>query len=177
MPILYSFAGLPGTGKSTLAQRLATYYNSVYLRIDTIEQALREAGLSVDGPEGYLIAYTIAADNLRLGLDVVADSVNPLRITRNAWRDVAERCSSGFVEIEVICSNTAEHKSRVEARSSDIPNLRLPLWSEVVTREYEAWHRNHIIIDTSGQDLAHSFATLQRELSAEPKNSSRRNWK
>src|SRR5206468_67068 len=80
-----------------------------------------DAGLPIRGPEGYLIAYAVAADNLSLGRDVIADSVNPLAITRNAWRDVAERCNSGFVEIEVTCFDAAVHRSRVEARSTDIP--------------------------------------------------------
>lgn len=164
MPTLYSFAGLPGTGKSTLARSLAGDCRAVYLRIDTIEQAARDAGL-LRGPEGYLIAYAVAVDNLRSGRNVVADSVNPLGITRNAWRDVAERCKSGFVEIEVICSDAAEHQSRVEARSTDIPNLRLPTWSEVVNREYEPWDRSHIVIDTSGLDVGQSVAALQRSLS------------
>jgi predicted kinase len=137
----------------------------LYLRIDTIEQTLRDAGLPVGGPEGYLVAYAIAADNLGLGRDVVADSVNPLGITRNAWRDVAGRCHARFVEIEVICSDTTEHRTRVERRSSDVPNLRLPLWSEVVDRAYEAWDRDRVVIDTAGQDVAQSVAALRRRLS------------
>jgi predicted kinase len=164
VPTLYSFAGLPGTGKSTLARGLAAERRCVYLRIDTIEQTLRDAGLPMRGPEGYVTAYAIAADNLSLGRDVVADSVNPLRVTRDAWRDVAERCGSGFAEIEVICSDPAEHRSRVETRSSDIPHLRLPTWSEVVAREYEAWNRAHIVIDTSGRNVAATFAALRRAL-------------
>ena len=41
-PTLYIFSGLPGTGKSTLAKRVAQHFDALYLRIDTIEQALRE---------------------------------------------------------------------------------------------------------------------------------------
>src|ERR1051325_4434191 len=51
--MLYIFGGLPGTGKSTLSQHLAREQRAVHLRIDTIEQALREAGCLVNGPEGY----------------------------------------------------------------------------------------------------------------------------
>lgn len=40
--ILYIFAGLPGSGKTTLAQELAQRVKACYLRIDTIEQALRD---------------------------------------------------------------------------------------------------------------------------------------
>ncbi|CAM3662087.1 hypothetical protein [Legionella longbeachae] len=38
------------------------------------------------GPEGYLISYAIAKENLALGLTVIADSVNPIAITRQDWQ-------------------------------------------------------------------------------------------
>jgi hypothetical protein len=66
-PQLFIFAGLPGVGKSTLSQLLARELHAAYLRIDTIEQALRDQGVAMTGPEGYVVAYKVAADNLRLG--------------------------------------------------------------------------------------------------------------
>jgi predicted kinase len=158
--MLYIFGGLPGTGKSTLAQRLARDRRAVHLRIDTIEQALRDARASVSGPEGYLVAYQVAADNLRLGLAVVADSVNPLAITRAAWRDVAAGTGAPFAEIEVVCSNEAEHRRRVEARTSDIAGLRLPTWDDVVHREYEPWESTHLVIDTATATVEESVAAI-----------------
>ncbi len=65
-------------------------------------------------------------DNLQLGAEVVADSVNPLEITRSAWRETAVSVQSKFVEIEVVCSDMGEHRSRVESRRSDIPGMKLP---------------------------------------------------
>ena len=162
--MLYIFAGLPGTGKSTLAQRLARAQQAVHLRIDTIEQSLREVGCLINGPEGYVVAYRLAADNLRLGLRVVADSVNPLPVTRVAWREVARHAGVPFVEIEVICSNAAEHRARVETRATDIAGLRLPTWAEVVRRAYEPWDAAHLVIDTAGQPVEQSVAALQRVL-------------
>ena len=82
--MLYIFGGLPGTGKSTLAQRLAREQRAVHVRIDTIEQAMRDAGGCVNGPEGDVVAYHIAGDKLRLGLSAVADAVNPLQVTQAA---------------------------------------------------------------------------------------------
>ena len=110
MPTLFIFAGLPGTGKTWLSQRLAKQRNAVYLRIDTIEQALRELyGIRIEG-EGYRLAYGIAADNLRLGVNVVADSCNPLELTRREWESVAQDNSATIVNIEVICSDQTEHR-------------------------------------------------------------------
>lgn len=162
--MLYIFGGLPGAGKSTLSKTLAREQQAVYLRIDTIEQALRDSGQTAHGPEGYMVAYTIAADNLRLGRSVVADSVNPLAVTRTAWREVAARLSVPFVEIEVICSDAAEHKHRVETRAAEISGFALPTWDEVVQREYERWDEAHVVIDTAGRTVEQSIAALRQAI-------------
>jgi len=113
------FGGMPGTGKTTLARRLAQDLTVTYLRIDEIEQALRTSGAlgGEVGGAGYMAAYAVAESNLRLGRTVIADCVNPLAITREAWRRVAANSGAGIVEIEVICSDRAEHRRRVETRT------------------------------------------------------------
>jgi predicted kinase len=163
-PMLYICAGLPGTGKTTLSLALARRLRAVHLRIDIIEQALRESGLPVHGPEGYVIAYRLAEHNLGLGLPVVTDSVNPIGITRAAWRETAHRAGAAFVEIEFITSDPVEHRRRVETRLADIAGFRLPTWEEVVSREYEPWEGDHVVIDTAGQTAAQSEAALLRAL-------------
>lgn len=42
--MLIVFSGLPGTGKTTIARDLAATTGAVYLRIDTIERAVRNSG-------------------------------------------------------------------------------------------------------------------------------------
>ena len=164
--MLYIFGGLPGTGKSTLSHHLSRKLKAVHLRVDTIEHALREAGANLAGPEGYNIAYRIAEDNLQLGLHVVADSVNPLQVTRTAWREVATRNGVPFVEIEVVCSNETEHRARVESRVADIAGFRLPTWDEVINRMYEPWDAERLLIDTAGQTPEQSIAALERALAS-----------
>jgi predicted kinase len=161
--MLIIFGGLPGAGKTTLALRLADETGAVYLRIDTIERAMAgtEAAFSL-GERGYLVAYAVAEDNLRLGRTVIADSVNPLEITRTAWRNVAARAGVNAVEIEVVCSDPAEHRLRVETRGALIPVT----WQEVVDRDFERWSGDHILIDTAGQEIEASFTALRRALPA-----------
>lgn len=158
--MLFIFGGLPGTGKSTLAAALARRRNAVYLRIDTIEQAVRDSGLSGEGPVGYMVGYKLASENLRLDSSVVVDSVNPISLTRLAWRDVAAQAKVSFVEIEILCSNLKEHRNRIESRQSDIPGHKPPTWNEVVERQYEQWDTDHIVIDTAGYSTEESIAHL-----------------
>ena len=161
--MLMIFGGLPAAGKTAIATELARGIGAVHLRIDSIEQALRDSGVEILGPEGYVVAYAIAEDNLRLGHTVIADSVNPVEVTRAAWRDVAHRVGTRGIEIEIVCSDQAEHRRRVESRKADIAGHRLPTWQEVCDRDYEAWQAD-IVIDTAEQDVEAGVAALRERL-------------
>lgn len=148
--MLIIFSGLPGSGKSTIAQALAKQLNAFYLRIDTIEQAILKAEEDdcKMGPAGYFVAYSLARDNLQLGATVITDSVNPLALTRDAYREIALSARTSFLEIEIICSDEIEHRKRVETRVSEVEGLTLPDWKYVTNLTYEPWHREHLILDT-----------------------------
>lgn len=158
--VLYIFAGLPGSGKTTLARKVAKELRAAYLRIDTIEQGMRDlCSFPVQG-EGYRLAYRLAKDILSTGVSVVADQCNPLILTRDEWELVARELDSKFMNIEVLCSDLSEHKRRVETRMSNIVGLRLPTWGDVESREYHAWDRDRIVIDTAGKSEDEAFCEL-----------------
>ena len=155
MTVLIVFAGLPGTGKSTIARVLAQRTGATWLRIDSIEQAFRDSGVVQGSLEdaGYRAAYAVAEDNLRLGRDVIGDSVNPWMLTRDAWRDVGLRCGAKVIEVETTCADIDEHRRRVEMRRSEIRGLELPGWTTVIERDYHLWDRDHLTIDTASLEL------------------------
>ena len=163
-PILYIFSGLPGVGKSTLAKNIAELLNAVYIRVDTIEQGLRDlCNFNVQG-EGYRLAYKLAQDNLRVGNSVVADQCNPINLTRKEWNEVAIKNGCNYVNIEIICSDRLEHKKRVENREIDVENLTLPTWEDVTERKYDVWDEEHIIIDTANRTFEECIEELVEKI-------------
>jgi len=167
-PVLYIFSGLPGTGKTTIAKAIAKHIRAAYFRLDTIEHGLREVcSLDVQG-EGYRLTYRIAADNLQLGNDVVVDCCNPWALTRDEWESVATENGCDFVNIEIACSDEREHRTRVQQRRNDIDGFALPTWEQVQSRDYQAWDRERIRIDTSGRTIAGCIAELLEKLGMSP---------
>lgn len=143
--------GLPGTGKTTVASLVSRRRRAAFLRVDTIEQALRDhADLAgTVGIAGYAVTYAVAAEHLRLGLDVVVECVNPLAITRDAWAATGRDAGIRTLQVELRCSDPAEHRRRIETRTVSVANLVPPTWHEVLGHEYEPWHLPHLEIDTA----------------------------
>ena len=166
--LLIVVGGLPGTGKTALATGLARVLDATYLRIDTIEQAIRNATTSADAsdPAGYVVAHAVAEENLRLGRSVVADGVNPVASARLAWKSVSQRVGVRLFEVEVICSDAGEHRDRVERRRGDIDGLELPAWRDVQATCYEPWAGDHVVIDTAHRSIAESLTSVHALLLA-----------
>nr|BFD41447.1 AAA family ATPase [Pseudomonas sp. FFPRI_1] len=137
--MLIVFSGLPGTGKTTIARALVPHLKATYLRIDSLEQGLRNAGLAEVGKAGYQLALQLAQANLALGNPVLADCVNPVAESRQAWRELAGHSGVGLLEIEVVCSDLEEHRRRVETRQLDVPGLQPPSWQSVLDHDYQPW--------------------------------------
>ena len=161
---LIVLAFLHGTGKTALERALSARVRAVHLRIDTLEQAVRTANpLHEVGVAGYAAAQALAEDNLRLGLTVVADCVNPVPASRADWAAVAQRTHARHLLVQVVCSNLAEHRRRIETRGADIPGYMLPTWERVLSAQFEPIDAPDLVLDTSTLDPE---STAQRVIDA-----------
>ena len=165
MPVLISFAGLPGTGKSTLARALSRATGAVYLRVDEIDAAIWALDPDRDiGPESYHIAAALAASNLGLGHTTIIDCVNPWDITRQIFAAAAQRAGVRLLGVELTCSDPALHRHRVETREIDVPGLVKPDWAKVVGRAYTPWTTADLRLDTARLTIPDAVAEIARQL-------------
>ena len=138
-PWLVVLAGRPGTGKTTLARRLATALPAVYLRIDAIETAAVRSGEITRpvGAIGYVIAHELAKANLDLGMSVVVDAVHPVAESRAGW--VALAATARLIRFETTLPDEDDHRLRVEHRRPDLADQVVPTWADVSGGDYEPW--------------------------------------
>jgi predicted kinase len=158
--MLTVFAGLPGAGKSTVAAGVADRLGAAVLAVDTVDRALQAMSVTEARPgvTAYVIVEALAEDQLRRGQPVVVDAVNAVEAARQQWRDLARRTDRPLRWVEVICSDPAVHRSRVEERHAADPWK--PDWARVQRVDVEPWTDERIVVDTARHEPADLIASL-----------------
>lgn len=166
--MLVALSGLPGTGKTTIGRLLATKLGATFIRVDEIEHALKSISSCFQeiGPAGYVVAFAVARSNLQLGKFVIADSVNPVPESRHGWRHPAELADRPCIDVEVICSDVAEHRRRVESRSTDIDGFKLPTWERTISLQHQPWAEDRLLLDTARLEPSEAVARIETRIDA-----------
>ncbi len=164
--VLVMISGLPGSGKSHLAQALAIELRAVIVSVDPIEDAMIQSGLPMSfetGLAAYQVGAVVAAAQLCNGLTVIADAANYLEVGRDIWRTVAAESGVALKAIEVICSDTQLHKTRLEGRRRGLRAYPEPSWHDILRRasEVEAWTTPRLVLDSAGEQSAMLEAARQ----------------
>ena len=163
MSALVVVGGLPGTGKSTLAEHAARLVGGALLAKDVVEATLWRSGIGREqrsGWAGYELLGSLAEAQLALGTSVVLDSVAAYERLRDRWRDLAARHGARFRAVECVCSDEKVHRGRIDGRQRGIPGWYELTWQEVedARSRYEPWLAEHLVLD--------AVAPLDRNLAA-----------
>jgi predicted kinase len=142
--MLIAMAGLPATGKSTIAELIGNRLGYALLSVDPIESAIISAGIDPDQPTGlaaYLVAEAIADAALANGQSIIVDAVNAVDPAREQWVELAEKHGEKLRFLEVVCSDTNVHRERLESRNRNLAHVPDPTWHQVEQSldEYDEW--------------------------------------
>jgi predicted kinase len=152
-PTLIVLSGLPGSGKTVLAEGLSRALSIPIFSVDSIEAAMWRAGLAKTetGIAAYEVAQALADEHLRLRHSVIVDAVNPVEAPRSAWRNLAAKHRVGLKIIECVVSDETTHRHRIESRVRSIAGTHELTWARLLQRrdEYEAWTDPRLVLDTS----------------------------
>jgi predicted kinase len=152
---LIVFSGLPGTGKSTLAETVGRELCIPVFAKDWLEATLVRGELKPTNEEkslgsaGYELLTILAERQLMLGQSVILDSVAASRTIRSTWRQLSDQYCADWRVIECICSDESLHRSRLAERKRNIPSWHELEWSEVerVKRYYLPWEEERLVLD------------------------------
>ena len=156
MPMkLIVFSGLPGTGKSTLAEAVGRQLGIPVFAKDWLEATLVRSELTASNPDkplgsaGYQLLTALAERQLMLGQSGILDSVATTQTIRDAWRALAEQYEAQWRVIECICSDESLHRARLTMRQRNIPGWYELQWSDVehVKQYFVPWEGERLVVD------------------------------
>jgi predicted kinase len=152
---LIVFSGLPGTGKSTLAEAVGRDLRIPVFAKDWLEATLLRSELKPANEQkslgfaGYELLTILAERQLMLGQSVILDSVAASQSIRNSWRELSDQYGAVWRVIECFCSDEELHQARLQDRLRKIPGWHELEWSEVerVKRYYLPWEEERLTLD------------------------------
>ncbi|WP_080509954.1 AAA family ATPase [Halorubrum saccharovorum] len=150
--------GLPGVGKTTVAERVADHVDGEILRTDVIRKELFDDPQYTDTETEAVYAELIdrARDRVAGGSAVVLDATFADARFRADAREVGERVADGFALVEVACDESVVER-RIERRDgiSDA-DFEVHLHFKELFDRIET---DHVVVDNSG-DQAETFAQV-----------------
>ena len=165
---LVIFSGLPGTGKSTLAERLARELRLPLLCIDDVIGEVPENAGFAFWDSRIAILLDVVERQLNLGLDVIVDSVF-MNTDRHHAQALARKYGYQFLPIHVYISDEALWEARVTARFDALNNPDVATWERIGHQRlhFRAWEPGTALFIDNARSLEANYAELLRFVSAE----------
>jgi len=130
MNTLVIFSGLPGTGKSTLANRLARELRWTLLRIDDVVNNIPESPGAEFWDSQVEVLLGLTESQLEIGLSVMVDSVF-MNTDRQHAQALAHKYQAHFRPIYTHISDEKVWEARVTARYDQLDHPMVATWEQV----------------------------------------------
>ncbi len=148
------FSGLPGTGKSTLADLVARRIGAPCFAGDWLLGALAPHGVLDDLDRSTLLAVhhgllgRLAIRQLMLGQAAVVDGVVTDAVLAQ-WATDAAQWGAPVLVVECVCSDVELHRRRIEGRRREIPGWHEVGWDHVerMRAEFPPLRSRHLTAD------------------------------
>lgn len=150
-PALILFAGMPGSGKTTLARMVSRRLSVPVFAKDRVQRVLRDHHLAdASSGDGYYIILDLADEQLSLGLTVILDATFPLDHFRMVASEIAARHQARFCAIYCYCSDDAVWRERMTNRVQYVPGWKPVGWEDVqrMREYYQPWSDNALFVDS-----------------------------
>jgi predicted kinase len=148
---LILFAGMPGSGKTTLARMVSRRLKIPAFAKDRAQRILRDHHLAPEhSGDGYYIILDLADEQLSLGLSVILDATFPLDHFRTVASEIAARHKAKFCAIYCTCSDENVWRERMNHRVQYVPGWKPVGWSDVERMQeyYQPWNDNALLVDS-----------------------------
>ena len=144
-------SGLPGSGKTAMADEIGRALRCPVVSVDPIEAAILQAGIGRSfetGLAAYIVAEALADAQLAAGLDVVIDAANYVEPGRAMWRSLARKHGFQLRIIECFVSDPAVHGARLAGRDRGLA-IAEPTSGDIERQraEWTPWRESHLILD------------------------------
>ena len=163
MKTLVIFSGLPGTGKSTLAWRLAYALQWPLLCIDDVIGEIPENPGFTFWDSRIAVLLAVTEKQLKLGLNVIVDSVF-MHTDRHHAQALAQQYNFRFRPVHVYVSDEELWRERVTKRFNDLGNPDVATWENIQhqRRHFRPWEPDTALFVDNARPLEQNFADVLR---------------
>ena len=165
---LVIFSGLPGTGKSTLANRLAHELKWPLLRIDDVVGYVPDNAGVEFWDSCVEVLLTLAEAQLELGLSVIVDSVF-MNTDRHHAQALAQKHQAHFRPIYTFLSDDAIWEARVAARFIELNHPDVATWAQVQRQRghFRTWEPDTALFADAVNSAEKNYEAVLRFVTSE----------
>jgi predicted kinase len=158
---LVIFSGLPGTGKSTLANQLARELQWTLLKIDDVVNNIPENPGTEFWDSQVEVLLTLTETQLDIGLSVIVDSVF-MNTDRQHAQALAQKYQAHFRPIYTYLSDEKIWEQRVTARSDQLDNPAGATWEQVKHQSghFRKWEPNTALFVDALESVEKNYAAV-----------------